>query len=197
MRPFRFSSRSAVALAVALAAAASQAGATTVWNEDVDSDLSDDRLNPTRLSLVAGANELIGSIGLGDPDYFSFVVPAGFTLTAIHVLPGTAVSGSASFVAIELGDKITTTPTGGNVGDLLAYSHYGNDAVGTNLLGTVLYLPGGASSLPSGTYSMWLNETGGTVPYRFDFVLASSVPEPSGALALSAGLLALRLRRKR
>ncbi len=183
-----------VAASALLMLAAGAAQAVVAWDEDQDGfgDLSNSGLAPTGLSFVAGANTVKGSVGGGGPDtdrdYFSFVVPAGMRLSAVTVNPGTSVSGGASFFAIERGLQVTTTPTGGNIGDLLAFGHYGLDSVGTNLLSSVLNIASG--SVPSGTYSVWVQETGGTVPYSFDFVL-SAVPEPTPSALLVAGLTGL------
>lgn len=183
----------ALLLACVLPAQAAQA-----WNEEIAGDLSDDRLAPTPLGFVPGANTVSGTIGGGgattDRDYFRFVVPDGAVLTAVIVNPGTSVSGGASFFAIEAGAQITTTPQGQNVQDLLGFGHYGNEAVGSDLLPAVLLNP--SAPLAAGTYSVWVQETGGTVPYSFDFQI-TAVPEPSGVALLGGGLAALALWRRR
>jgi hypothetical protein len=182
-------------LVVAAAAGGAQAG--VAWDEAASGDLSNDGLAPTALSMALGGNTVVGTVGGGGPttdrDYFSFIVPAGAMLSAIVVNPGTSVSGGASFFAIQAGGQITTTPSGGNIGDLLGFTHYGADAVGTNLLGALL--PPASAVLPAGTYAVWVQETGGVVPYSFDFVI-SAVPEPSVGALLAAGVIALTLRRR-
>jgi len=182
----------------ALSAVAAGAQAGVAWDEAVSGDLSDDRLLPTPLTFASGANTVLGSFGGGGPttdrDYFSFVVPAGSRLEAVMVNPGTGISGGSSFFAMQTGSQITATPAGANVGDLLAFGHYANDAIGTNLLAALL--PGGATSLSAGTYAVWVQETGGTVPFSFDFVI-TPVPEPAPALLLGIGLGALAWRHLR
>lgn len=66
--------------------------------------------------------------------------------------------------------------------------HYGNDMIGTDLLPTLVFSSGGV--LPSGDYSLWVQETGGPVSYGFDFVISSvtPIPEPDIYTLLLAGL---------
>ncbi len=178
-----------VALAL-MALMALPAQAATAWQESTDGDLSNNSTAPTFVSMAAGANTVGGLTGVPgsgvagiDRDYFSFSVPTGQQLSAILVNPATYVSGSVSFIGIERGTQVTA---GGS--RLLGYSHYGPETVGTNLLPQML--AAGTSVLGSGSYSVWLQETGGTVEYSFDFLL-TPVPEPATGLMLGAGLLAL------
>lgn len=101
-------------------------------------------------------------------------MPAGAALTAIQLLPNTSVSGSVSFIGIQPGPQLTVTPTGGGVELLVALGHYGNDQVGTDLLPTLKV--GAPGPLPSGTYSVWVQDTGGPATYGFDFVTSSVAP---------------------
>lgn len=180
--------------ALLAAAAVSPVLAATAWNEGVSGDLSSVGLAPTPLSFALGANTVLGSMGSGDIDYFNFSVPVGAMLSAVMVNAGTAVSGTQSFFAMQVGPQITVTPTGGGTGpgSLLAFDHYDASDIGTNLLARLLPA---TASLSAGTYSVWLNETAGTTPYSFDFVL-TAVPEPAAGWMLAAGLLALGLQRR-
>ncbi len=177
----------------ALLIAAASAHAGVAWNEADSGDLSSDGLAPTGLSFASGANTVAGTIGAGDPDYFSFVVPTGTVLSAITMNPGTSVSGAQSFIAIQAGPQVTYP--GGGTAALLAFGHYDAGLVGSNILVGYL-LPSSSPGLAAGTYSVWLNETGGEAPYSFDFVLATAVPEPAGALLLACGLLGIGLLRR-
>ena len=187
--------------AAALLAAVTTAQAGTVWDEAAGTqDLSDDRLAPTLVAMTVGHNVVLGTTGNAgagiDRDYFSFVVPTGAVLEALVLLPNTSVSGDSSFLALQAGPQVTVTPTGGGagVGALYGLVHYRNDQIGQNLLPQMVF---GTSTVPvpAGTYSVWLQELGGTVGYGLDFVITSSVPEPGTALSLGLGLLGLACRR--
>ena len=181
--------RYAASIAVVLSCLASPAFATLVWNESLSGDLSNDRLSPTVLAFTAGQNDVIGTTGdVGgsvDRDYFSFTIGSGLTLTGLTLLDNTSVAGSGSFLAIQAGPQVTTTETGGNIGALLTFGHYDTGLIGANLIDQWL----GLAALPAGTYSIWVQETGGTVDYglRFD-VATAPVPLPAGLPLLLTGL---------
>ncbi|MBI3349954.1 MAG: hypothetical protein HY020_22435 [Burkholderiales bacterium] len=193
--------RTSVAAAL-LAVAAACAQATTVWQEGADgtNDLSNDRLAPTTVTMGLGHNLVLGTTGNAgsgiDRDYFRFDVPAGAVLEAIVLHPDTFVSGDASFIGIQAGPQVTVTPTGGGAGvtALYGFLHYRNDQIGQNILPELAF---GTSPVPApaGTYAVWVQELGGEVRYGFDFVVASSVPEPAAALRLALGLAGLACRR--
>jgi len=185
-------------------AAAAEAG--TSWDETVNGDLSNDGLAPTPLAVSAGSNLILGNAGGPsggdiDRDYFRFTVPAGSTWTGLTLLSNTAVAGGFSFVAIQVGPQLTVSPTGAGASDLLGFAHYDNGQIGTNLLPVIV--SGFSGALPSGIYSMWVQDTGGLAQYGFDVVLtsappAANVPLPAAALWLLAGLFGLTsLRRLR
>jgi hypothetical protein len=175
------------------------AHAATVWDEAIGGDLSSDGLAPTALTVSGGSNRVLGSVGNGgsgiDRDYFSFLVPTGFVLDAIRLLDNTSVSGGASFIAIQAGPQLTVSPSGAGVENLLGFTHYGNDLIGTDLLPTMAIKFTGV--LPSGAYSVWVQETGGPASYGLDFSI-SAVPEPAvwGMLLAGLGLSALIRRRE-
>jgi hypothetical protein len=177
-------------------AATAQAG--TVWNEDINGDLSSNALAPTPLTVSTGSNVVIGSTGMAgqlgdDRDYFHLTIPAGSTLTAITLLSNTFVSGDSSFMGMQVGPQVTAT----TAAQLVGFVHYRNDMIDTNLLPAM-----GLTSLPSGTYSVWVQELGGTVPYGFDFVITpvavaatADAPLPLWAyVTLAAMLLAITLK---
>lgn len=187
---------------LALVACLSTSGqAATVWDESTQGDLSNNRLQPTALAMTAGDNLVFGSVGSEsgpiDRDFFSFSVPANGLLQAVVLLGNTSVSGSSSFLALQAGPQVTTTPGGQNISALLGFIHYDPSMIGQNLLPLmgVANLP-----LPAGTYSVWVQELSQVVPYGLNFVL-SAVPEPgAGGLLLAglAGLMGIRaLRRPR
>lgn len=164
--------------------AAATAHAATIWDEASNGDLSNDGLSPTPLVISLGSNRVLGSTGNSgqgtDRDYFVLTVPAGAALTQILLLPNTSVSGSVSFIGMQAGPQLTVTPTGGGVEHLLALGHYGNDQIGSDLLPSIKL--GSPGPLPSGTYSVWIQDTGGPAFYGLDFVTSSVASAQAPAL---------------
>lgn len=152
------------------------AHAATVWNETGNGDFSNNGLFPTSITLNTGSNHVLGATGNNgngvDRDYFTFTVPSGMALTAIVLLNNTYVSGGASFIGLQAGPKLTVSPSGSGVEQMIGYAHYGSDLIGTDLL--PLVANNFASGLPPGSYSVWIQETGGPVEYGLDFVLSPS-----------------------
>lgn len=161
-----------------------------VWDEPADGDLSSDGLAPTLLTFAVGSNEIHGTTGNAgagvDRDYFSFTLASGMSLTALTLLSDTSVSGSVAFIAIQAGPQVTVAPSGAGSEALLAFSHYDNSMIGQDLLAFF----GLAQGLPSGTYSIWVQETGGPATYGLDFEV-SAVPLPAAAWMLFSGLAGL------
>lgn len=166
------------------------ANADVIRNEAVDGDLSNSGLAPTLLSFHGGSNQILGSTGDGgsgvDRDYFTFTLAAGQTLTGINLLGNTTVSGSFSFIGIQAGPQVTVDPSGAGGQALLGWTHYSTNDIGSNLLTTIS--PGGP--LSAGTYSVWVQDTGGPVTYGFDFQVAP-VPLPAAAWLLTSAMLGL------
>ena len=194
-----------VVVAVCGIAGASHAG--TVWDEDNSGDLSNNGLSPTSVALTTGSNTILGSMGNSDRDYFTFTVPAGTTLTSIKVLNNTFVSGGSSFMGLQAGPQVTVPTSGLNYQQiLLGWTHYNSDSIDTDLLPTIMNSinPLG-SSLSSGAYSVWLNETGGLATYGFELTVTptaavanvADAPLPTWAyVLLAAALLGMTFNRK-
>jgi len=181
--------------ATAFSGFAVAADASTLWDESLDGDLSNDGFSPTQLVAALGSNVVLGIAGTPvgsdiDRDYFRFTVPDGARLSSIMLLGNTAVAGGVSFIGIQPGPQLTVSPTGAGASSLIAFGHYGNAEIGTNLLPSLLVTPNPTSSLPSGIYSIWVQDTGGAAPYGFDFQIAP-VPLPGAALLLLSGLFGL------
>lgn len=189
-------------IALVAAAACFPAQAQTVWDEGVNGDLSNNGLEPTPLSIINSADmRVIGTMGNAgngvDRDYFTFTVPVGARLDAIWINPSSFVPGSFSFMAVQAGPQVTATPTGGGFEALLGFTNFDNADVGTNILPRLIQSsPGLGGVLQSGTYSIWLQDDGGTVPYDITFSIGA-VPEVSTAWLFAAGALALAMRRRR
>jgi hypothetical protein len=146
-----------------------------------------------------GANRILGSTGNGgqgvDRDYFRIIVPAGAALTSIMLLDNTSVSGGVSYIGIQAGPQVTVTTTGGGAENLIGSGHYGNDQIGADLLPSIKLGPPGPYA--AGTYSVWVQDTGGPATYGFDFVIGPAaggnarVPAlPGWGMVLLAALLA-------
>ncbi len=184
------------------------AHAGTAWDEAGGVDLSNNGLNPTPLVVSVGSNTVLGTVGNSgqgiDRDYFRFTVPAGAVLQSIRVLGNTSVSGGASFIAIQAGPQLTVSPSGAGVEQLLGFTHYGNDQIGNDILQDMAISFSGA--LPAGTYSVWVQETGGPASYGLDFMIGvvggvntddGDVPTlPEWAAILMALLLSFSLWRR-
>jgi IPTL-CTERM motif len=151
-----------------------QAGA--FWDEALNGDLSNDGLSPTTVSVITGSTPVIGTTGNSgsgvDRDYFKIDVPPGATLTAIMLRAETNVSGGSSFIGIQPGPQMTVTPSGVGADSLVVRGHYDNGLIGSDLL--ALLQVGTPGPLPSGTYSVWVQETGGPATYGLDFVISGS-----------------------
>lgn len=176
---------------------------STIYDESVSGDLSNNWAAPTSLSFTPGSNEVLGSLvrpsstSPGDRDYFSFTVPIGYQIQAINVLPGTVGGGSGvSFFGIDSGLSFldpNTTPNATLAASLLGYTLYGASDVGSSILprlaasNTSTPPAHGFTSLGPGTYSIWIQEGSvGTFSYGFDVVIAT--PEPATWLLCCAGL---------
>ncbi len=191
----------------ALAPATAQAGVAGGWDEAVNGDLSGDGLAPNFVSLSAGSNLLRGTTGrdagtsLVDRDYFSISVPAGFELSSMTVLEGTASIGFGSFIGLVAGNTVPVSPDAPDASGLLGWTLYDAGNVGGDLLlfmsppsfGSTGFTP----PLPAGEYSFWIQETGtGVATYNFDMNLVA-VPEPATLLSMLAGLALLTAARRR
>lgn len=179
--------------------------------EVVNGDLSGDFQNPTPIALVPdGSTRVSGTIqgaGMGvsiDLDYFTVTVPVGQVLSALNVLPGTLGAGAiGSFIAIFSGST-AVDPASADSTDLLGYYLYRATDAGTNILddmGTFAFMGmqsmGFTPPLPSGDYTVWIQEGfSGTFPYNFELVLRS-VPEPPTILLIAIAGFAMSLRRRR
>ena len=189
-------------LACAIAALPLTAGAFS-YNENVDGDLSDDRLAPTALVAAKGSNTLTaGSVG-GDVDYVRVSLPAGFALASL-VLDAFTSTDDVAFLGLQKGTIFSVTPSNATAGDLLGYTHFGSGplaggaTVGNDMLDDIAIAQDAQGFLPplhDDDYTFWIQQLG-AVPfgYTLDFVV---VPEPAGFGLLGLGLLAIAGARSR
>ncbi len=172
------------------------AGVALLWDDAVDGDLSNDRLNPTAFVLGFGTSAIVSETMLsatagGDRDYFSVTVGAGQVLTSI-VLAESSSDGfdTAGFVGMQFGPQVTVDPDMPDASLLSGFAITSPDLVGTDILNML----SGQTSLGEGTYSFWVQQTGEFLTrIRLDFTV---VPAPSGALALGMGLCLAGRRRR-
>ena len=190
--------RSTVLLASAFLYGAVAHG-STIYDESVSGDLSNNGLVPTSLTLSAGLNDVFGTTGrtgsVVDRDYFTFTIAPGQQLSSITVLPGTAPLGALgqSFFGIQSGSQVTVSTAATDATGLLGWDHFSAGDVGVNILPLIgtsgLGSTGFSGPLPSGTYSVWVQDFNvGRVPYGFEFTVT---PEPSTWTMMLTGLLLL------
>jgi len=200
-------SRLAALLALGLGLLISSSAVATNYDESINGDLSNDRLNPTALTLTQGSNMITATSMAGDIEYFRLTVPAGKRLSAVVVVGNT--SASLSFIAVQAGNQFTEPPTGTVVGNLLGYSHFGvgNGTIGTDILdniGTGAGAIGFVPPLAAGNYTFWSQETSSTPStYTLDFQVTAAptqapIPRAAfGVLAAALGAVGAWLSRRR
>ncbi|MFO1435748.1 MAG: hypothetical protein U1F34_05105 [Gammaproteobacteria bacterium] len=192
--------------------------AVVAWDESVNGDLSGNHLSGTPISLTVGSNQILGTTGTVvtivdnapvftvDRDYFTITIGKGQQLDGIKLfsLDRSKIGGNDSFLGLQDGDKITTTPEAPSASELLGYVLYAQPEFGMNLLNLMKNAPGAkgfSTPLGPGTYTFWTQDTStGTVAYGFDFQVsgAAPVPVPAALWLLSSGfgLLGITHRRK-
>lgn len=155
---------------------------TAAYDETADGDISDDRLDPTIITVDNGSNTVTGCVqgnsqpGGRDIDYFTFEVPTGSELTAINLDNYDAAPNNLAFIGIQSGNTFTEPASGTNVSNLLGGLTYGENNENTDILPTMGTSLGGAigfvSPLPAGSYTIWMNQTGPQSCYTLDLVIA-------------------------
>lgn len=186
--------------ALLFSALTSAARADLIWYEQVNGDFSDDRLNPTPLTLAEGSNDIFGRMdgidGSGhiDRDYFRITVPAGLRLTAI-ILDSYVSTDAAAFLAIHPGLTFPFDPDTVQAEDPLGWVLFGTNQIDADLL--ALMSTNGqrfTPPLPEGIYTLWAQQIGDLTEYAMNFVV-EPVPAPVAGLALAALAAAGRRRR--
>lgn len=168
----------------------------SVYNESTDGDLSDDRFNPTMISLYDGLNtvtmQVVNSdLPGGDRDYFTVSVGAGQWIDSIIVTDAFNPSGgfdSVAFVGLAFDDFFDFDPDTFMGTGLQGFVLTNMSVVGAESIST---LSDGPTTLGTGDYSFWVQQTGQDLT---EVSLAINVvPSPSvmGVLALG-GLATMR-----
>ncbi len=146
------------------------------YNENLSGDLSSINTTPTALVFVGGQNTITATQSSSDVDYFTFTVPAGYQLSQI-VVDDYQSSDDAGFIGIVNGNTFTTDAMNTNASDLLGGLVYGVANRGNDILSDMGALPGAqgfTGALPSGNYSIWLNQTGATSETALNFVITKA-----------------------
>src|SRR5262245_570435 len=165
--------------------------AAVIYNEAISGDFSNSGLAPTLVTLMSGANDILGMTGrdtanVVDRDYLTFTIPTGLTLSSITLLAGTTVGGPFAFIGIQAGNQVTL-PTNAQTADgLLGLDHYNPSEIGQNILPTISVPAQGSSGftppLAAGTYALWIQDfSPGAFNYGFSFGVTpgSAIPEPA------------------
>lgn len=139
-----------------------------IWEEEENDDLSDDHTSPTGVFKLkdAGMYELdIEQQGSPrDVEYFSFEIPAGKALSQIKLSKYEVLNpNNLSFIGIVSGDTFPNDADNTTAEDLLGGVTFGIEDLNNDILQDMGTLPGSigfSGPLPSGRYSIWLNQTG-------------------------------------
>ncbi len=172
-------------------------------DESVDGDLSGIFTAPDQFVLSPGSNIFIAS-QQGDPfgrdvDYFTVTIPVGFQLSSV-ILDSHSEFFNLAFLGLAEGTSFPFNFDAPDPALLLGGIIFGGEQLGTDIL-PVAGMLGGSQGftppLPSGSYTVWLNQTGPQTTSGFNFQV-TAVPEPAGLALLGLGsLIALAHRRRR
>jgi hypothetical protein len=183
-------------------ASPSFAASSVLWDESVSGDVSNDPTAPTQMNVSLGTNQFIATMPGSDLDFITIHVPANSVLSAIYNSVYDSID-QVSFAAIGPGTSIPATVLNEDPTGLLGYAHFGPGATdpADNLL-TIMSqpafgVPGFATPLPSGAYSVWIQQQSPVAEsYQLDFVV-DAVPEPATSALLLVGVLVASCRRRR
>ena len=145
------------------------------FDEAAGGDLSGDQNNPTAFTLDIGSNRFVSTQQGGasrDIDYLTFTVPTGTQLAEL-VLEDFSTN-DPGFIGIQEGSVFTEAPNSANAANILGGLVYGTGQIGQNILddiGSANGFIGFSGPLAAGTYTVWLNQTGGTTTADLNFIV--------------------------
>jgi len=138
------------------------------YDESTDGDLSDSSTSPTSITFELGDNIIVASQTSDGPDYFTFSIPEGYALSQL-VVDDFDVN-DPGFIGIAN----STVINGATAADLLGGLVYGATNIDEDILpeiGTLNGATGFTGVLPSGDYTIWLNQTGSASTATLNFVV--------------------------
>lgn len=155
--------------------------ADSSYNEGSQGDLSGNRNAPSTFALTPGQNRLTATSVRGDREYVTLAIPPGYQLEQL-IVASYVSSDAVAFAGLQAGVQFTEPPTGTNQANLLGYSHFGLGNLGTDILddmGAVTTTIGFTAPLPSGSYTLWLQQAGtSTTTYSLDFMVGPTIKAP-------------------
>ncbi|QDV46202.1 hypothetical protein Enr13x_61110 [Stieleria neptunia] len=196
--------------------------AAIVHDEAIHGELSNENQTPTVLNFTIGENTVIGEVAnaRGFPantDVFSFVVPNGAvwdSLILTDYRDSSPNQDNAAFLAIDDSDsfpygsfeldEINNANPAFPADAFIGGTVFGgggptNPDVGRDLLPRAANVVGAGytTPLPSGDYTIYIQQTDALTGYSLTVNLVSAIPEPSsaGLLMLVGAAVAIRRRR--
>ena len=177
---------------------------SATYDESILGDLSSVPAAPTAWTLELGANGLIGSAGGNatsgprDYDLVSFTIPAGLQLDSIIVNSyENEYEFGMSFFGLQAGSPWLDGLGLDIAGDfLMGWAHLEKFAPITDLLNEMHRLasePAFAVPLPSGMYTLEIQDVDTVISYSLTFNVSAAVPEPAGMVMMVLGLVAISL----
>jgi hypothetical protein len=201
---------------------APSASGSSLWNENLDGDLSNQGLEPTSLGrLQQGTNSLQATFNAGDlspdPDYFTLTVPQGLMLKEIVLQSWTAspIFEDIAFFGVQEGKRFdfVVPPEKNSASGLLGWTHLRSAQIGNDILAEIgasnlspeqsgfplpaPWVPGASGfEIPLGTgdYSFWLRQGSDVnITVELDFeAVAVPVAVPE-SFSITGGAVALGL----
>jgi hypothetical protein len=132
-------------------------------------DYSNSTSAPTSISLGTATKLVAGTIA-GEADYLTFTVPAGYRMNGLNLKYFSYTTDQVAFLALDSGNVWSAGQT---TTEMLGFSHFGTADLNTDLL-TKMNVAG--SYLPSGDYTLWVQQLGAANTYVLEFELATTPP---------------------